>query len=190
MQKLLNLPNFIVLCFISIAALFLLNAASGDSAIFDETAHIVSGYNYVRHLDYRFNPEHPPLVKMLAGLPLLFQNINFDTSKGYWDGLNEQWWAGNDFLYKQGNDADQIIFWARIGPIFITLLLILLTYLFAKELAGRWWSLLPPFLITFSPIILAHGHYVTTDIGAAFSVLLFIYLFLKYLQEPSQKNLL
>jgi len=189
MQKMLNLPNFILLLSIIAAALFLFNAALGDSAIFDETAHIVAGYTYVKHLDYRFNPEHPPLVKMLAGLPLLFQNLNFNTNKGYWNGLNEQWWAGNEFLYKQGNDADKIIFWARTGPILLTLLTIIFIYIFAKELLGRWWGLLPAFLFAFSPIILAHGHYVTTDVGATLGALLVIYYFLKLLEQPSNKNL-
>ncbi|MBI3046632.1 MAG: glycosyltransferase family 39 protein [Candidatus Harrisonbacteria bacterium] len=189
MRKLLALPNFILFLLIIAAALFLFNAAAGDSAIFDETAHIVAGYTYVRHLDYRFNPEHPPLVKMLAGLPLLFQNINFDTSKGYWNGSNEQWWAGNEFLYKSGNDADKIIFWARTGPILLALLTIIFIYIFAKELLGRWWALLPAFLFGFSPIVLAHGHYVTTDVAATLGALLTLYSFLKLLEQPGNKNL-
>ncbi len=68
MQKLLSLPNFLVVLLVVAAAIFLFNSAIGDSAIFDETAHIVAGYNYVQHLDYRFNPEHPPLIKDLSGL--------------------------------------------------------------------------------------------------------------------------
>ena len=188
MRKLLSLPNLAVVLLLIIAAALMLNAAWTDSAIFDETAHIVAGYTYVKHLDYRFNPEHPPLVKMLAGLPLLFQNLNFDTSKGYWNGLNEQWWAGNEFLYKSGNNADQIIFWARIGPILLALLLILFTYYIAKELVGRWWALLPPLLLAFSPILLAHGHYVTTDIAAALGILLSIYTFNNYLENPARRT--
>src|SRR3989344_8823298 len=152
MPKFWSLPNIIVSLIVIIAAIFLFNAAAGDSAIFDETAHIVAGYTYVRHLDYRLNPEHPPLVKMLAGLPLLFQHLNFSTDSGYWDGLNEQWWAGNEFLYKLGNNADQIIFWARFGPIILALLAIFFVYIFAKELIGRWWALLPMFLFGFSPL--------------------------------------
>lgn len=182
--------RLILTAIIALAAVFLVNAAVGDSAIFDETAHIVAGYNYVHNLDYRFNPEHPPLIKMLSGLPLAFQGLSFPTDKGYWSGLNEQWWAGNEFLYKSGNDADHVIFWARLGPILVTLLLILLTYLFALEVVGRWWALLPAFLTGFSPIVLAHGHYVTTDIGAAFGIMLFLYFFARYITDESRKNLI
>ena len=69
---------------LAFAASSMLAAARGDSAIFDETAHIVAGYNYVRNLDYRFNPEHPPFIKILAGLPLVFQGLNFSKDAVYW----------------------------------------------------------------------------------------------------------
>jgi 4-amino-4-deoxy-L-arabinose transferase-like glycosyltransferase len=36
----------------------------------DETAHLVAGHSYLVAHDYRLNPEHPPLVKMFAALPL------------------------------------------------------------------------------------------------------------------------
>lgn len=37
----------------------------------DETAHLAAGYSYLVTHDYRLNPEHPPLAKMVAALPLL-----------------------------------------------------------------------------------------------------------------------
>ncbi|MEK6375495.1 MAG: glycosyltransferase family 39 protein [Acidobacteriota bacterium] len=41
----------------------------------DETAHLVAGYSYLVTHDYRLNPEHPPLVKMIAALPLLGMRV-------------------------------------------------------------------------------------------------------------------
>ena len=41
----------------------------------DETVHLVAGYSYLVTHDYRVNPEHPPLAKMLAALPLLTMQI-------------------------------------------------------------------------------------------------------------------
>ena len=32
-----------------------------------------AGYSYLHWDDYRLNPEHPPLVKKLAALPLLWR---------------------------------------------------------------------------------------------------------------------
>ncbi|MCU1350649.1 MAG: tetratricopeptide repeat protein, partial [Acidobacteria bacterium] len=36
----------------------------------DETTHLVAGYSYLSSHDYRLNPEHPPLLKMIGALPL------------------------------------------------------------------------------------------------------------------------
>src|SRR5437870_7767171 len=41
----------------------------------DETAHLAAGYSYLVTHDYRLNPEHPPLVKMFAALPLLGMRV-------------------------------------------------------------------------------------------------------------------
>src|SRR3989344_4948617 len=43
-----------------------------DALTFDELAHIPAGYSYLTQQDYRLNPEHPPLAKDLAALPLFF----------------------------------------------------------------------------------------------------------------------
>jgi hypothetical protein len=41
----------------------------------DETAHLAAGYSYLVAHDYRVNPEHPPLAKMFAALPLLGMRV-------------------------------------------------------------------------------------------------------------------
>jgi hypothetical protein len=44
--------------------------SSNSSATFDEMAHLPAGYSYLRWNDYRLNPEHPPLIKKWAALPV------------------------------------------------------------------------------------------------------------------------
>src|SRR5260370_12190064 len=38
-----------------------------DGFTIDETYHIAAGVSYLRHADFRINPEHPPLVKLWVG---------------------------------------------------------------------------------------------------------------------------
>ncbi|MDP3999313.1 MAG: glycosyltransferase family 39 protein [bacterium] len=183
-------PWPIVILLAAFSFVLMLGPAASDSAIMDELAHIPAGYGYMKYQDYRLNPEHPPLVKMFAGFPLVFQGLNFPTDQTSWiTDINGQWIAGSQFLYESGNNADNILFWARLGPMLLTLGLIILVYIVAREILGRWWALLPAFFTALSPNILAHGHYVTTDIGAAFGILLSTYLFLKYLNRPGGKSL-
>ncbi len=168
----------------------MLNASLQESATMDELAHIPAGYGYVKYLDYRLNPEHPPLVKAIAAFPLIFQNLGFPIDKSSWQmDINGQWVAGAQFLYESGNDADKIIQWSRLGPMLLTLILIIFIYIWSKEIIGRWWALLPAFLFGLSPTVLAHGHYVTTDIGAALGIFCALYFFVKFLSTPSKKYL-
>jgi 4-amino-4-deoxy-L-arabinose transferase-like glycosyltransferase len=165
-------------------------AARTDSAIDDELAHIPAGYGYVHELSYDLNPEHPPLVKALAMLPVLFLNPTFPIENPAWTtAINGQWDMGGAFLYQSGNNANAIIQTARIMPILLTILTLILVYALARRILGNWWALLPTFLFAFDPTILAHGHYVTTDLGAAFGVLLSLFFFLRYVDQPSAKNL-
>lgn len=47
----------------------------GTSRTTDETTHLAAGYSYLLTGDYRMNPEHPPLLKKLAALPLLMMDV-------------------------------------------------------------------------------------------------------------------
>ena len=38
------------------------------SQTFDESTHLLAGYQYWRHRDFGANPEHPPLLKLAAAL--------------------------------------------------------------------------------------------------------------------------
>jgi hypothetical protein len=191
MQKISNrlaLGTLALICVVSFS--LMLYASRTDSAIMDELAHIPAGYSYVHNLDYRLNPEHPPLVKALAMLPVLFINPVFPTQNPAWTAdINGQWGMGYQFLYNSGNDADQIIRLARIVPILLTLLLVVLIYVWSRELLGDWWALVPAALFALSPTVIAHGHYLTTDVGAALGVIFATYYFLKFLQGPSRKRL-
>lgn len=186
-----NRTIFILSLILIVAAAFMWQTARQDSAIMDELAHIPASYSYVKFLDYRLNPEHPPLVKIISGLPLLFTKLNFPLASPAWtDEVNGQWQTGAQFLYESGNNADEIILLSRIGPILITLLLIALVYIWSRKLLGKTWALLPTILTAFSPTILAHGHYVTTDVGAAAGVFAATFAFINFLLRPSKKNLI
>lgn len=50
---------------------FALGGAAGSAPTYDEPVHLAAGYSYWRFHDFRLNPEHPPLVKLLAAATLL-----------------------------------------------------------------------------------------------------------------------
>ena len=163
-----------------------------DSLTMDEVAHLPAGYSYLTQKDMRLNPEHPPLLKDLAALPLLFiKGINFPSEiKDWQEDINGQWGFGYHFLYRAGNLADKMIFWGRLPMILLLILLGFYIFKLAKELFGNKVALLSLFFFSFSPTFLAHGRLVTTDVGAAFGVVFATYYFLKALKIPKTKNIL
>ena len=41
----------------------------------DETTHLAAGWSYLKTGDFRLNPEHPPLLKSVAALPMLLMRV-------------------------------------------------------------------------------------------------------------------
>jgi len=192
MQKILEKYHvlIIVLILTFVTVVSVLNAKN-DSLIYDESAHIPAGYSYLTQLDIRLNPEHPPLIKDLSALPLLFIHPNFDTNQDFWttdDADASQWNAGKSFLFGSGNDADQIIFWSRLPIILLSLVFGLFIFKWTRELAGVTAGLFALTLFAFDPNILGHNHFVTTDLGIAAFMTFSFYYFLKFIKDPSWKN--
>ncbi|MBD3238694.1 MAG: phospholipid carrier-dependent glycosyltransferase [Candidatus Moranbacteria bacterium] len=160
-----------------------------ESAIRDEMPHIVAGYSYLTRFDYRINPEHPPLVKQLCALPLLLMEVNFPDHLPAWrENVNDQWELGDRFLYKSGNNADRMLFWGRIPVIILTILAAWVIYIWTSQLFGDKRAGLISFLLfILSPNIIAHGRYITTDMGVAAFSIFALYSWYRFLKKPSWK---
>ncbi|HZN05007.1 MAG TPA: hypothetical protein VFD06_15590, partial [Candidatus Polarisedimenticolia bacterium] len=64
----------------------------------DEAAHLSAGYSYLTRGDFRLNPEHPPLIKELAALPLLPLGLDFPEGP-LWQ-MAEEWNIGRIFVHE------------------------------------------------------------------------------------------
>ncbi len=160
----------------------------GDSATMDEVAHIPSGYTYVKDLDYRLNPEHPPIAKVLSGLSLMFyKNIKGPEANQSWNAV-DQWGSGWHMLYSAGNNPEMILKFARFPIMILMVLTGIFLFFWSKKLFGRKVALIILALYSFYPDIIAHGRLVTTDVAAAFGYILAIYFFNQSLQSKSAKN--
>ena len=63
----------VMLLFGAIFAASVLSFSRQASPTYDEVAFLPAGYSYLHWDDYRLCPEHPPLAKMLAALPLIWR---------------------------------------------------------------------------------------------------------------------
>jgi hypothetical protein len=174
-----------------LAVMFLLGITSmvGNSAIVDEVAHIPAAYSYLKFGDYRLNPEHPPLIKDIAAIPLMFMHLKFPLNSTAWtQEVNGEWDVGWDFLYNLGNNADAILFWARLPILILTVGFGAFLYWYTRRRWGTMTGLLALFFYAFSPNFIANGTLVTTDVGASVFIFLGLITFIRFADDPSEKN--
>lgn len=178
-------------CILGVMFVLMLGSVWNDSAIIDELAHIPAGFGYVTQLDYRLNPEHPPLIKALSSLVAqLAVHPRFPTDTPHWrDDINGQWSQGAVFLYGAGNDADRIIFWSRLPLILLTIFFGWIFFHWVRRRLGDITAILGLIFFAFSPTIITHARFVTTDLGAALGFFIGIAGFIAFLERPDAKRI-
>ena len=192
------LPSAVVLTtFAIIFVLITVTSFLQKSPTVDEPIHLFAGYSYLKWGDYRANPEHPPLAKLWAALPLLAFNIKDPRpSNVHWDlmaaynphALHVDNVAG-EMLFAN-SDAETLFFYAKLQIIAFGILLGAFVYRWSKELFGFSAAVASIFLYCFDPNILAHSQVVHTDL--VFAAIFFIgtYFFCRTLDRVSWPNLI
>ena len=188
-QKFLTAGAVLALLLVMEAALFL--NVRQQSLSWDEGDHIFAGYMSWKHADFGLNPEHPPLVKMVATAPLLTMPLHVNPLKGEYF-KNEAYLRGRELLYENRAVAspDDLILRTRMAASVFALLLALVAFAAAVEMFGLGASFVALVLIVFEPSVLAHGAYVTTDVGVSAFFLTTIYFFYRYCKAPSISRML
>jgi hypothetical protein len=163
-----------------------------QSLSWDEGDHIFAGYMSWKNSDFGINPEHPPLVKALAAIPLLPMHLKAPDSRANTFFKDEAYSDGRDFIFGNGGEAeaDRIIFRARMAAASLSLLLGLLVFLAAREMFGDGAALFALALMVFEPNMIAHGAYVTTDMGITCFTFASIYALYRYVKAPSISGLI
>jgi hypothetical protein len=158
------------------------STAKSDSVSWDESQHLYSGWLSWKQADFGFNPEVPPLIKMWCAIPLLHRDMTQPTYIGG-SFKKEGFVLGQRFL--AANGIDRTLIPARLMAALLSAMLAITIFLAALEMYGQTAALLALALFCFDPNFLAHGAFVTTDIGASLTLLLSIYLFYRVLKSPS-----
>ena len=188
------------LAFLAAAVLLLLmfvlagGAARRESVTVDEVAHIGAGLSYVQKLDLRFNYEHPPLVKVLAGLPLAIRGTRADYSSPQWT-IGARFlpaymaeWVFGDWLLGRWNNAETTLLWARLPMLLLTLLLGWVLFVIGRRFGGDWGGLTSLAAYASMPAFLAFGPLVLTDVAIALFAVLTLWTLADLWRDPSPGN--
>lgn len=182
--------SVVVIGVVSLLAILVIQLAltiRTESITWDEDDHLFAGYMSLKTGDFGLNPEHPPMVKMLAALPILHMPLRVPTLQNR-EFKIEAFLDGKDFLFK--NDADTMLFRARMATASLTVLLALLVFLAGQEMFGTAAGFVALLLLVFDPNQLAHGAFVATDTGVTCFLFAAVYTFYRYVKRPSVGRLL
>ena len=168
-------------------------SARGSSATTDEAIHILSGYLADRNGDFRLNPEHPFLGKMIAASPHVFLKTplpdltQFYAVAGnfYYDSWSETRDTAVRWLYQSGLDPQQILWPSRLMAICVTVLAGFLLSLWSLKRFGSVGALIVGVFYTLDPTILAHGQLANTDYWATIGFVGTLLTFLSYAEKPT-----
>src|SRR4030042_3577770 len=177
---------------------------SGNGILADEIPHISGGYYYLKTSRYFINPEHPPLVKDVAGLGEFFarpafpnitnqENLPSDYHRAEYPFQNVDFpkaleWANNQdhfgvmYLFHPLNNPDKIAFWARLAVILANTFLLYLLFFLLTKLWDERAALAGLFFFAISQFSIAHGSFVVIDFMSALLTVIAIVYFSLYLK--------
>jgi 4-amino-4-deoxy-L-arabinose transferase-like glycosyltransferase len=159
-----------------------------QSPSWDEGDHIYAGYMNWLQDDYSLNPEHPPLVKLIATLPLLPLQLKIAPRQGRFF-KDEAYFGGRELLFR--NDprfgglysADTLLFRMHMTVLIFAVILALLIFFAGQEMFSTAAGLLALTIFVFDPTILANAPFVATDMGASCGFFAAVYTFYRFVKQ-------
>nr|WP_309505998.1 phospholipid carrier-dependent glycosyltransferase [Streptomyces sp. LP11] len=162
-------------------AAVMVTTAVQQTPTIDEPVYVATATDYLRAHRLRYNPEHPPLGKLLIAAGVAVADPHYDPSY-----TGTQGDVGRHLLYESGNDPGRLMLWARLPVIALTLLFGLVAFAFARGVAGTAGGLVALALYAFDPDVITHGSLATLDMPATGFVLTSVWLAWKARGRPGR----
>ncbi|WP_404198993.1 phospholipid carrier-dependent glycosyltransferase [Streptomyces tauricus] len=160
-------------------AVAMVTTAVEQTPTIDEPVYVASAEVYLKERSFRYNPEHPPLGKLIIASGLVLTDAHLDP-----DFVGSQTALGRHVLYESGNDPGRLMLYARLPVIALTLLFGLVVLAFARDLTGPPGGLVALALYAFSPDVIANGSLATLDVPATGFLLTALWLLWRARRRP------
>ncbi|MEZ5978258.1 MAG: glycosyltransferase family 39 protein [Planctomycetota bacterium] len=170
----------ILLVLLASAAL-LLHAAWVVGPTYDEHFYVATGISYLTDGDYSLNREHPPLLKLLAGVvPWLVGGFGFPQDPGTAFNL-----PGAFFYQAAGDRWPLLLFLGRLPLCLLTLVGEVVFYVATRRWFGRVPAIVATAALAFDPNVIAHGSLAALDMGTATLMTVALFAWISALRRPS-----
>jgi 4-amino-4-deoxy-L-arabinose transferase-like glycosyltransferase len=161
----------------------------------DEPTHLMAGFSYLDTGDFRLNPEHPPLAKMWAALPLALGGVESISRTSTRWRLGRQRELGYEFVNGSFDNVRRADPATRLVPARMTMVALgiglgIVVYAWARAMWGAVGALVALALYALSPTVLAHTRLVTTDVPAAMGFTCVVWSFWRFCRAPRWQRVL
>jgi 4-amino-4-deoxy-L-arabinose transferase-like glycosyltransferase len=156
------------------------------SPTLNEPGHLVAGLSHWRFGRFELYRVNPPLVRMVAALPVMVVGYEEDWS-GFFDGPGARpvFGMGEGFVAANGARSFLVFMIARWACIPFSWLGAIVCFLWARDLFGRPAGVMACAIWCFEPNILAHASLMTPDAHAAALGAAACYTFWRWLRKPT-----
>ena len=167
----------------------LVGGAIRHSPTVDEVGHLAAALSHWRLGRFDLYSVNPPLVRLVAGLPIAHVPIAFD-----WHGyipnveVRSEFTIGLKALEVYGPQLLPYFTLARFACIPFSILGAVVCLRWSTELYGPVSGLIALSLWCFSPNIIAHGQQIIPDVGASAFAVASAYLLWRWLKVPKWLN--
>ncbi len=153
----------------------------------DEVAHLPAGVSYWEQGTFRLYHHNPPLIKLIAALPVILAGPTTDPlyeQPSWTNATPSHPFFAHEFAALNADRYLDLMTLARLTIPPISMIGAVVLFLWTRRLYGDVGALLSLSLYAFAPNILAHARLVTTDIGATVIGLAANFAYALYLQRP------
>lgn len=162
-------------------------ASPQKSAAFDEQFHLAAGYSYLKTGDFRMASSHPPLIGLLAAVPLLARDdISLPLDHPSWEQSN-YFLFSDQFLWRANENPQELLELARLPIMLLGLLLVAAIFIWTRQVFGRWAGWVSFGLAALDPNLIANSRLVTTDMGLTCLLFLAMWSLWRWLRQPSRR---
>jgi hypothetical protein len=146
----------------------------------DEPAHIACGIQWLDQGIYRYEPQHPPLTRVMVALGPYLAGARSNRQ-------GDLFVEGDSILYGGGH-YDLRLALSRAGNLPFFWLACWLVFLWGRRILGLSGAVLSVVIFTMIPTVLAHAGLSTTDMGVTACFAAATYASVRFLEQPDLRR--
>jgi hypothetical protein len=144
----------------------------------DENSDIAAGMQLLQDRAYFMDVKHPPVGRVAVALGPYLEGLRLPKHGG------DMFALGNVILNSNNNYWHNLSL-ARLGTLPFFVLACVVVWSWSNHLFGKWVALFSLLLFSMIPTVLAHGSLATNDMAGAATLLLALYWFTLWIENPT-----